>query len=159
MRIAVAGIAQESLTFNPLKMFEEDFRLWRGEQVLEYPGLAAAVQELEIEPVPIFAAQYVTPGGIVDEGTYLRFRGEILDGIRRAGPLDGICLMLHGALVVENIWSGETDLVRSIRAEVGYDVPISAMLDLHAQLTEEFANKTDIWTPFRTAPHSDREET
>ena len=67
MRIAVAGIEQESLTFNPLKMFEEDFRLWRGEQVLEYPGLAAAVQELEIEPVPVFAAQYVTPGGIVDE--------------------------------------------------------------------------------------------
>ena len=58
-------------------------------------------------------------------------------------------------MLVENIWSGDTDLVREVRALVGNETPISVRLDLHANLNEEFANKADIWTGFRTAPHRD----
>jgi microcystin degradation protein MlrC len=90
---------------------------------------------------------------------YLALRDEMVEGIRRAGRLDGICLVLHGAMLVENIWSGETDQVRAVRAAVGYDIPLAVRLDPHANLTEEFANKTDTWACFRTAPHSDIAET
>ena len=74
-------------------------------------------------------------------------------------PIDGVCLVLHGAMLVESIWSGETDLVRSVRALVGQDVLIAAMLDMHGTLTEEFANKVDTWAGYRTAPHRDIDET
>ena len=171
IRIAIAGVSHEALTFSPIRARLEDFLVLRGEKILDpggsanaasllgTPGIADIVQALEIEPVPVLVATSLAPSGLVEEGTYLQLREEILNGIEKAGRLDGVCVLLHGSMVVENIWSGGTDLVRSIRAVVGEDVLIAARLDLHASLTEEFANKTDIWTAFRTAPHRDARET
>ncbi len=180
MRIALAGISHESLNFSPVTVSLEEFRVWRGEELLQansqfapyeagdsgtgkyspsYATLAAMMQDLDVEAAPILHANALAPSGIVEEGAYLQLRDEIVAGIRQAGHLDGVCLILHGALLVENIWSGETDLVRSVRAVVGQDVPIAARLDLHGNLTEEFANKTDIWTVYRTAPHRDAPQT
>ena len=171
MRVAITGVSHEGLKSSPLRACMEDFEVLRGEEILATrptrgvmkllgcPGIAEIVQGLEVEPVPILVAASATPSGCVEEDTYLRFREEILEGLRKAGRLDGVCLVLHGSMAVDNIWSGETDLVRSIRAVVGQDVLISARLDLHASLTEEFANKTDIWAGFRTAPHCDPRET
>ena len=180
MRIAFAGISHEPLNFSPLVTQLDEFEIWRGEQLLcadgqfapyaagataagshrpAYATLADMMRDLEVEPVPILHASGLSPSGIVDERAYLQLRNEIVAGIQQAGQLDGVCLILHGALLVENIWSGETDLVRSIRAVVGNDVPIAARLDLHGNLTDEFANKTDIWTVYRTAPHRDAPQT
>jgi microcystin degradation protein MlrC len=159
MRIAIAGISHEALIFSPIRTTMPDFRIWRGQEVLDYPGVAEMVQKLRIEPIPLLIANSLTPSGFVEEKTYLQLRAEILQGLQNAGKLDGICLVLHGAMLVENIWSGETDLVREIRAVVGNDVLISVRLDMHANLTEEFANKTDIWAGYRTAPHRDQQET
>ena len=180
MRIAVAGISHESLNFSPVTVSLDEFRVWRGEELLRadsqfapyeastsgtsryrptYGTLAEMMEALGVEPVPILHANALAPSGVVEESAYLQLREEIAAGIRRAGHLDGVCLILHGALLVENIWSGETDLVRSIRAVVGNDVPIAARLDLHGNLTDEFANKTDIWTVYRTAPHRDAPQT
>lgn len=168
MRIAIAGISHEALNFSPIPTRMKDFLVLRGQEILDYPGVIDALHAPEtaglstlplIEPVPIVVARSLAPSGPVEEKTYLQLRQEILEGLQRAGPLDGICLVLHGAMLVENIWSGETDLVRCIRALVGNDVPIAARLDLHANLTEEFANKVDTWAGFRTAPHRDAQET
>ena len=180
MRIAIAGISHEALNTSPLLTKMEHFQVWRGQDLLQgenqfspyaagastgavarpkYATLADMMQDLGAEPVPILHANGLAPSGTVEQGTYLQLRDEIIDGIQQAGQLDGICLILHGALLVENIWSGETDLVRSIRAVVGNDVLISARFDLHGNLTEEFANKTDIWTVYRTAPHRDAPQT
>ena len=180
MRIAIAGISHEALNTSPLLTTMEHFQVWRGQDLLQgenqfspyaagastgavarpkYATLADMMQDLGAEPVPILHANGLAPSGTVEQDTYLQLRDEIIDGIQQAGHLDGICLILHGALLVENIWSGETDLVRSIRAVVGNDVLISARFDLHGNLTEEFANKTDIWTVYRTAPHRDAPQT
>ena len=177
MRIALAGISHEALNFSPLVTTAEDFQVWRGEELLAadsqfapyaagagrsertYGTLAEMMQALGVDVVPILHANGLAPSGMVEERAYLALRDEIVAGIRQAGHLDGICLILHGALLVENIWSGETDLVRSIRAVAGNDIPIAARLDLHGNLTEEFANKTDIWTVYRTAPHRDAPQT
>ena len=180
MRIAIAGISHEALNTSPLLTTMEHFQVWRGQELLQgenqfspyaagastgavarpkYATLAEMMQDLGAEPVPILHANGLAPSGTVEQGAYLQLRDEIVAGIQQAGQLDGVCLILHGALLVENIWSGETDLVRSIRAVVGNDVLISARFDLHGNLTEEFANKTDIWTVYRTAPHRDAPQT
>ncbi len=180
MRIAIAGISHEALNTSPLPTTMEHFQVWRGQEILQsegqfspyaagaasgamagpkYATLAEMLDDLGVEPVPILHANGLAPSGTVDQDVYLQLRDEIIKGIEQAGQLDGICLVLHGALLVEHIWSGETDLVRSIRAVVGNDVLISARFDLHGNLTEEFANKTDIWTVYRTAPHRDAPQT
>lgn len=159
MRIAIAGVSHEALNFSPIPAAVEDFDAWRGAEILDYPAIAHSVQQLGFEPVPLLIARTRAPSGVVEEETYLGFRQEILEGLEQAGPVDGVCLVLHGAMLVENIWSGETDLARSVRALVGQEVLISAMLDLHGNLTDEFANKVDIWAGYRTAPHRDADET
>lgn len=159
MRVAIVGISHESLTFSPVRQTLSDFVVLRGKDVLRLPGLTDAAASLGIEPVPVFVALSRCPSGVVEEQTYLQLRDEMIDGLRKAGRIDAVCLILHGAMLVENIWSGETDQVRAVRAELGYDIPIAARLDPHANLTEEFANKTDIWAAFRTAPHRDQAET
>jgi microcystin degradation protein MlrC len=159
MRIGIAGISHEALTFSPVPQTMKDFRVLRGAQALEYPGLADAAGALEFDPVPILVASARCPSGVVEECTYLALRDELVEGIRRAGPLDGICLILHGAMLVENVWSGETDQVRMIRGVVGREIPLAVRLDPHANLTEEFTNKADTWACFRTAPHRDQAET
>jgi len=159
MRIGIAGISHEALTFSPIPQTMEDFRVLRGPDILGYAGLAEAAKKFEFEPVPLLVASARCPSGVVQERTYLELRDETLARLRDAGKLDGICLILHGAMLVENVWSGETDQVRMIRAAVGRDLPIAVRLDPHANLTEEFANKADTWACFRTAPHADAPET
>src|SRR6185503_1136416 len=159
MRIAIAGIAHEALTFAPIRATLDDFDLWRGHEILELPGVGSAVRDIGFEAVPILVAQTHTPGGAVDLDTYLDLRGRIVDGLRGAGALDAVCLILHGSMLVEHIGSGDTDLVRHVRAVLGPDVLIGARLDLHANLTEEFASKVDVWAGYRTAPHRDIAET
>jgi microcystin degradation protein MlrC len=161
MRIGVGGITHESLGSSPLMTRMPDFRVLRGQQLLDTPegGMVEAARRLEIELVPLLSATHVAPSGTVEQAAYRELRGELLDRLRTAGQLDGICLLLHGAMLVETIGSGEADLVREVRAVVGNAVPIAARLDLHANLNEEFADTTDIWTGFRTAPHRDMAET
>lgn len=159
MRIAFAGIVHESLIFSPLRSHARDFRVLRGRDLMDSLDVGPTLRELGIEPVPILLATHLAPSGIVDEGAYLAWRDEIVQGLQGAGQLDGVCLVLHGAMTVEHIWNGETDLLREVRAALGDDVPIAARLDPHANVTEEFANKIDTWAVFRTAPHRDATET
>jgi microcystin degradation protein MlrC len=159
MRIALAGVSHEALTTSPLPTTLKDFRVVRGTALVDHVQIADTLRQLDVEPVPILYAGSLTPSGTIELSTYLGLRDEIIAGLRAAGPLDGICLILHGAMVVEHIGSGETDLVREIRALVGNDVPIAVRLDPHANITDEFASKVDLFTCYRTAPHRDVRET
>jgi microcystin degradation protein MlrC len=159
-RIAVAGITHESLGSSPLETRLEDFRVLRGAEVLhDADRLGQLADELQIEVLPILHARHIAPGGTVELDAYLALRDEIIRGLSAADRLDGVCLLLHGAMLVEHVWSGEADLVRSIRAAIGRDVFVAARFDLHANVSEDFANRTDIWTGYRTAPHRDAVET
>ncbi|MGI9145215.1 MAG: M81 family metallopeptidase [Chloroflexota bacterium] len=159
VRIAIAGLAHEALTFSPEPTRLVDFDVWDREDVLAYLGVSGLAGELDIELVPVLIAETRSPGGCVEESAYCALRDRIVDGIVQAGDVDGVCLVLHGALLVDNISSGETDLVRAIRVRVGDEVRIAARLDLHAILTDEFVRIVDVWTSYRTAPHTDIPET
>jgi microcystin degradation protein MlrC len=159
-RIAIAGITHESLGSSPLGTRLDDFRVLRGDELLrDRDGLGQLADELGVEVLPILAATHIAPGGTVELDAYLALRDEIIRGLIALDHLDGVCLLLHGAMLVEHMWSGEADLVRAIRAAIGREVLIAARLDLHANICEDFANRTDIWTAFRTAPHRDATET
>ena len=52
-----------------------------------------------------------------------------------AGPVDGVLLDLHGAMVVEGIDDGDGDLLEAVRGAVGPDCPVVATFDLHGNHT------------------------
>ncbi|MCH8293231.1 M81 family metallopeptidase, partial [Candidatus Poribacteria bacterium] len=158
MRIAIGGISHEGTTFSPLLTGMKDLVVQRGEDILPKGGLKQLYDENGVKLIPTLFARG-TPSGIIEKETYLSLKNELLEKLASAGQLDGVCLALHGAMEVEDIGDGESDLVGAIRAVVGDDVLISASLDLHGNITPELIEATDILTALRTAPHRDGQET
>jgi microcystin degradation protein MlrC len=66
---------------------------------------------------------------------------------------------LHGAMEVEEIGDGESDLIKSIRHIIGDKIPIVGSLDLHGNISPYLAKNVDLLTAFRTAPHVDEMQT
>jgi microcystin degradation protein MlrC len=100
-----------------------------------------------------------SPSGLVERDAFETIAGELVDGLVRAAPLDGIYLDLHGAMVAEHLDDGEGELLDRIRAALGPDVPIVASLDLHANVTARMVEAADMLIAFRTYPHVDMAET
>ena len=155
MRLAICGIRHETNTFSPLQAGIEDFRVLRGDEVMaDVPR--QAFDNVEWAPTLVSKAQ---PHGLVLQEAYESMAAEMVDRLRRAFPLDGVYLDLHGAMEVEDVGDGERDLVCRVRETVGDEIPIVASLDLHANLAPEVVEKTNVLTALRTAPHVDRRET
>ncbi len=122
-RIAVAGISIESSTFSPAVSTEDMFRKRTGEALLDsYAFLRPGMPVREAArwlPVMVAAA---TPGGAVTRQAYESLTGQILDGLRDAGPIDGLLLDIHGAMSVVGMDDPEGDLIVRIREVIGHDV-------------------------------------
>lgn len=83
----------------------------------------------------------------------------ICDGIAAAGALDGVYLDLHGAMVTDDFEDGEGEILRRVREVIGPDLPLAVSLDLHGNMTPEFADRASSVAIYRTYPHVDMAET
>jgi len=154
-RIAIAGIGHESNTYSTRMTGRADFRILRGPEIGDDASLPAAA---EVDWAPALVA-YAAPNGIVARDAYEALKAELLERLSAATPLDGVLLRLHGAMEVEGIGDGETDLLMGVRDAVGPDALVSGRLDLHANLSPLAAATADVLTAHRTAPHVDARET
>ena len=172
-RIAVGGLHHETNTFAPQKATFERFaeadgwpELLRGERLLVRPrgtnlalaGFLDAAGGVGHELVPLVWAN-AGPSGHTTEDAFERIVGWLLEDLRKALPVDGVFLDLHGAMVTEHLDDGEGELLRRCRALLGDDVPIVAALDLHANVSEAMVELADALVAYRTYPHIDMAET
>lgn len=157
MKIAIGAMLCEGNSLTPVKTKFGDFDYAEGEAMLEKVAVTKMLKECGCEIVPTIYA-HALPGGAVIKEDFLRLCREIVDRLPEAG-LDGIWLYLHGAMCVDGLGSAEEYLLSEIRSKVGYDIPISAALDFHATNTDKFVSLCNCITAYRTAPHTDREET
>ena len=172
-RIAIGGLHHETNTFAPLKATYDEFLqgggwpgIQRGQAFFKtFPGMnlpiAGGIEVLAGHGhalIPLVWAA-ATPSAHVTEDAYERIVGPMLDDLKAAGPLDGIFLDLHGAMVTEHLDDGEGELLRRIRGVVGLDIPIVTSLDLHANVTRQMLEYADIMVAYRTYPHIDMAET
>jgi microcystin degradation protein MlrC len=156
VKIAVAGIGHETNTFSTLRTTLDDFRIRRGAECIQGEPWESLVKFAELAPCLVASA---TPNGLVAAEAYETLKRELLERLAEQLPVDGLFLDLHGAMHVDEIGDGETDLLRDIRSLVGPDLPIAASLDLHGNLSQEFVSSVNILSALRTAPHIDRQET
>ncbi|SMC46856.1 M81 family metallopeptidase [Rhizobium sp. RU36D] len=157
MRIAIGGIHTECSTSSPVLMQTEDFRVFRGQELLaaDYFNFLAAE---DVEHLPLLHARAV-PGGPVSRATYEGFKAEFLDGLKAALPLDGLYLAMHGAMNVEGMDDAEGDWISAARKVVGPDCVVAASYDLHGNVSQHIIDQLDIFAAYRTAPHIDVRET
>src|SRR5216684_4009241 len=98
------------------------------------------------------------PSGIVADDAFEQIGGMILGAAERQGPIDGVLLHLHGAMVVDSYEDGEGELLTRLRRLLGPDVPVVVTLDLHANVTQAMADSASALIAFRTYPHIDQYE-
>jgi len=172
-RVAIAGFLHETNTFAPSRARYENFEqgggylpMSRGPEILDrcggvnlgISGFVDYAVEAGWELVPLLWTGAI-PSAHVEKEAYERIVGELADRLRAAGPIDGLLLDLHGAMVAEHVDDGEGELLKRLRAIVGPNIPVAASLDLHGNVTRDMVDAADVLVAFRTYPHVDMAET
>jgi microcystin degradation protein MlrC len=167
MRIAIGGISHETNTFStiPTDLSLFDRRGVHGGDAL-IPAFAGTktiiggfldgARSQGFEVVPTMLAE-AAPSGTVTAEAFDRLMGLLLEGLRGAGQIDGVLLELHGAMVAENARDGDAEILRQVRAVVG-SLPIVAVLDLHANISQGMVALADALVGYDTYPHIDMYE-
>src|ERR1700751_2776045 len=98
------------------------------------------------------------PSGIVTDAAFETISAMILDAIGTKGPIDGVLLHLHGAMVSESHEDAEGEFLARLRRRLGPEVPVVVTLDLHANVTRGMADNASALIAYRTYPHIDQYE-
>jgi microcystin degradation protein MlrC len=170
MRIAIGQLWQETNTFNPAPTTRADFEAFgvlRGaelvERMAETNELGGFIQSLRAWPERPEIVGLVRlpawPAGLASADTFAWLREELVGALRRALPVDGVLLALHGSLAADGTPDVEGDILEAYRRTIGPAVPLVATLDLHANVTERMVRAADALVLYHTIPHIDVIET
>ena len=169
MRIAIAEFKQETNSFVPFTTTVETFAeqyLHRGEEILtafgdarlEIPGALDAIIEAGATAVPLLATMAMA-SGTVERKSFDILMNEIVQRLKAAGPVDGVFLALHGAMIVEDQPDAESEIVRRVREVLKPGTPITVSLDLHGHITAAMLQPDVAYIGYREFPHIDMYET
>ncbi len=162
-RIFIAGLFHETHTFVEDVTGLADFEIRRGTELLECKGdsspLGGALgffqeEGIELVPGPDYRA---TPSGMVTDEVIERF----WEDIKSAWDpnVDGIFLVLHGAMVSESLRDVEGEILARVRQLNGAaDLPLYGVFDLHANFSPTMAANADLLVAYRENPHIDGRE-
>lgn len=167
MRILIGGLFHETHTFLEGGTGLADFQVRLGDELLASTGDASplggvleAAQRYgwTVLPTADFRA---SPSATVKDEVVETFWREFC---QRAEPelqrgVDGIYLVLHGAMVSESLPDVEGELLEQLRVLPGAEgVPVFGVFDLHANFTARMARHTNCLVAYRENPHTDGRE-
>jgi microcystin degradation protein MlrC len=161
-RVIIAGLYHETHTFLEGATTLEEFEIRRGNELLSAAGDASplggvieAATEAQWNIVPTVDMRAM-PGPIVEDRAVDFFWNEFASMSRRVkGKVDGVLLVLHGAMVSQTIDDVEGALLARMRHAYGRATPICGVLDLHANFTAQMARNSDGLLAYRHNPHTD----
>jgi microcystin degradation protein MlrC len=166
-RVLLTGLFHQTNAFVGGRMDLEDFDIRRGEEILRANDAAspvagvlevAAFRDWELLPVVDLRAM---PGPTVADAVVDLFWAEfraVADSEATEG-IDGVFLLLHGAMVSESLADVEGEILRRIRGiEHLSDAPICGVFDLHANFTEAMARQSDGLIAYRENPCTDAKQ-
>ena len=166
IKVFAGAISTETNVFSPVPTDMESFRshLFEAAGALDFDGEAAW-------PLPLEAFRQscrrhgwrlaqglcagAAPGGVVPQAVYEALRDALLADLAKAMPVDMVALALHGAMIASGCDDCEGDILARVRALVGPDVPVGAVLDPHAHLTAAMTDNATILVFFKEYPHTD----
>ena len=149
-RVAIGGISTECSTYSPLYQNESDFVSLKGQTLLNL--IDFTFDDYGIEIIPIFFNRSV-PGGPIESQYFRETKDKFIAKLEPLGVLDGVLLIMHGAIYVDGMDDPEGEWIEAVRDAVGQDCIISVSFDLHGQMTDKIVNNIDAFAAYRTAPH------
>ena len=171
-RIALSGFMIESNAFSPLAD-EAEFRQkhWlESEEIVadarsatprDPGGFTGFCRAMDASgpwtPVPIAMIQ-VGASGPIEQAFFDRYVAMIEERLRSALPLDGVYIQAHGAARGTVDLDPEGTFFAAVRRVVGSSIPVVATLDLHANVSREMVEQTDLLIAYLTNPHIDMAE-
>jgi microcystin degradation protein MlrC len=162
-RVAVTGYAHEA------NALAEPIGLDRGIDVSTAEGGLAATWDagalvrrlraagdvdLDVEVVELPCWE-LGAGGPLSGADFRRLVQGVVDGLHRAGPVDAIVVLGHGAGRTTDDLDPDATFLEAVRAAVGDGTPIVTVLDFHANLTGRMCDAVDVVVGYRTNPHID----
>ena len=167
LKVLSAEINHETNTFNvrptTLQCFKDKFFFdgnqalaARGDKNTELAGFLDAGRDYDWRIKHVISAA-AGPGGVVSRDAFEALTAPLISAA--SDQWDGIFLMLHGAMVTEFCDDGEGEILRRLRAVIGFEVPIAVTLDPHANVTVAMCDLAQILVSFTTYPHVDMRET
>ncbi|MBI4923288.1 MAG: M81 family metallopeptidase [Devosia nanyangense] len=169
MRVAVGSLFQETNTFVPFRTDLETFRsvfVRRGSELIdgyagariEVPAFLTVLAEAGVEAVPLIAASAISSGAVT-RAAFEALIQEMVERLRAAGPVDGVLLALHGAMVIEDNPDAEGEIIDRVAAVIPEGTPIGVSLDLHGHITPRMLHPDTFLVGYREYPHIDMYET
>ncbi len=157
----------ESNTFCQVKTGLSSFQevqLFRGRHIMDYHmdrrteigGMLRVLNNKDIEIIPTISANAL-PSGKVTSEAFKFFKKELIKNIKRT-KVDGILLVLHGAMVTEKIDDPEGNLLEEINNIIGKNTYIGVTLDMHANISDLMVKNAHFLIGYRTHPHIDQWE-
>ncbi|HEX3304552.1 MAG TPA: M81 family metallopeptidase, partial [Thermomicrobiales bacterium] len=160
LQIAAAQIQHETNVFSSVRTdmaafqrsglkFGPEIEAERGTNSA-FGGFFAAAERHDIDLLPILSV-WVTPSGIVSADAITELVTHLIEQLIASQP-DGVALSLHGAMVSEIDRDGDGWILDQIREAVGWDIPVVAELDLHANISTRMIKAADILVGYDTYP-------
>ena len=180
-RIFVSGLFHETHTFLDDITEWEDFQVVRGDDLQSLSGDSSPMGgvleragQLDWDVVAgLWAAAH--PSATVADTAFEKFWNEFstsLSACANSGPIDGIYLVLHGAMTCQSIQDVEGELLERLALQLRdlsatnderrlhrhMPIPIFGVYDLHANFTERMAKHSHCLVAYRENPHADARE-
>ena len=163
-RVLLAGLYHETHTFLQGLTRLEDCEIKCGRELIELPGegspLAGAVEaagRLGWDLMPAINLRAM-PGPIAADDVIQTFWDVLQDPLlEQSGQgLDGVFLVLHGAMVSQSCDDVEGEILHRLRDMLGERrIPVCGVVDLHANFTRRMAENADALIAYRENPHVD----
>ena len=165
-RVLLAGIHHETNTFLRGLTRLDEWQTRRDKQVVSdgacastIAGVVEVAREANWELFPSVHMSAMPGPLVADEvvESFWQSVSERLATMRR--DLDGVFLVLHGAMISESIQDVEGEILERLRGLLREgEVPVGGVIDLHANFTARMARLADVLIAYRENPHTDAKD-
>ena len=156
-KIFICGISTECCSYSTLIQNKKDFEVLSGKKLLKYINFPYSKHNnITFIPNKFYRS---LPGGPVDKKFFIKTINNITNDLIKSKPIDGILLIMHGAMYVKGISDPEGFFIKKIRSKVSKNCKISLSYDLHGQMTDSIIKNIDYFAAYKTAPHIDVKQT
>ncbi len=156
-KIFICGISTECCSYSTLIQNKKDFEVLSGKKLLKYINFPYSKHNnITFIPNKFYRS---LPGGPVDKNFFIKTINNITNDLIKSKPIDGILLIMHGAMYVKGISDPEGFFIKKIRSKVSKNCKISLSYDLHGQMTDSIIKNINYFAAYKTAPHIDVKQT